>query len=229
MPGLGYRLRRAEAGERKMVAVDAPLPVKQVWRQILSLDKPSPEIAESLWGRMFLGVPLTSVPWVVGGYLVTFGAGFWLRRQRRFARACQECGKAFCPRCQRVLGEVRLCTRCAIIERARAGGVPRGVKNIPAEAPHREPRWLGPALALIPGMEGMYRGRTLWGFLLLAATCVVVSPLLAGVLTPVTYLTGSPMPYTIPASFMILFCLYLLASATYTGNRRRRPGNVRWH
>lgn len=228
MPSLGRRLQRAEAEERKMVAMDAPLPVKKMWRRVLFLDSPSPEMAEFLWGGRFLGVPLAMLPWVAGGYLVAFGVCFYLRKQRRFARGCQECGKAFCPRCQRVLGEVRLCTRCAIIERTRTGAVPRGIKNIPAEAPHREPRWLGPTLALIPGMEGMYRGRTLWGFFLLATTCVVVSSLLGQVLTPATYLAGNPMPYTIAASLVMLFCLYLLAAATYTGRRGGRPGNVQW-
>jgi len=229
MPSLGDRLQQAGAEERKVVAVDAPLPVEQVWRQLLFLDSPSPEMAEFLWGERFLGVPLATLPWVVGGYLLAFGVAFWLRKQRRFARACQECGKAFCPRCQRVLGEVRLCTRCAIIERARAGDSTRGVKNLPTEAPYREPRWVGPALALIPGMEGMYRGRTVWGFLLLATTLVVVSPLLRQVLTPGTYLIGNPLPYTVPASLFMLICLYLLAAATYTRSRRRRLGNVRWH
>lgn len=229
MPSLGDRLEQAQAEERKTVAIDAPLPAKQVWRQVLFLDRPSPELAEFLWGGRFLGVSLSTLPWVIGGYLLAFGGSFWLRKQRRFARACQECGRAFCPRCQRVLGEMRLCTRCAIIERARTGGVPRGVKNIPAESPHREPRWLAPTLSLIPGMEGMYRGRTLWGFFLLATTCVVVSPLLGRVLTPATYLTRYAMPYTIPASLAILFCLYLLAAATYTGSHRRRSENVRWH
>jgi hypothetical protein len=75
----------------------------------------------------------------------------------------------------------------------------------------------------------MYRGRTVWGFLLLATTLVVVSPLLRQVLTPGTYLTGNPLPYTVPASLFMLICLYLLAAATYTRSRRRRPGNVRWH
>lgn len=226
MPSLGYRLRQAEADERKFVVVDAPLPAVQLWRQVLFLDSPSPEMAEGLWGGRFLGVPLATLPWIVGGYLLAFGVVFWLRKQRRYARACQECGRAFCPRCQRVLGELRLCTRCAIIERARAGGLPRGVKNIPAEAPHREPKWLGPALALIPGMEGMYRGRTLWGVLLLLATVMVVSPLLGRVLIPATYLNGSPLPYIVPASLVILFCLYLLAAVTYTGSRGRRPRRV---
>ncbi|MFQ5803082.1 MAG: hypothetical protein ACE5JQ_09335 [Candidatus Methylomirabilales bacterium] len=229
MPSLGDRLQQAEAEDRKLVAVDAPLPAGQAWRQLLYLDTPSPEMAEFLWGERFLGVPLATLPWVVGGYLLAFGVTFWLRKQRRFARACQECGKAFCPRCQRVLGEVRLCTRCAIIQRARTGDSTRALKNIPNEAPYREPRWLGPALALIPGMERMYRGRTVWGFLLLATTLVVVSPLLGQLLTPATYLTGHPLPYTVPASLFILICLYLLAAATYNGSRRTRPGNVRWH
>ncbi|MFQ5988512.1 MAG: hypothetical protein ACE5K9_01235 [Candidatus Methylomirabilales bacterium] len=226
MPSLGERLQQAQAEGRKMVAIDAPLSVKQVWRKVLFLDSPASKMADFLWGRRFLGVWLSMLPWVGGGYLFAFGMIFWLRKQRRFARACQECGKSFCPRCQRVLGELRLCTRCAIIERARAGGVPRGVKNIPAELPYREPRWLGPTLALIPGMEGMYRGKTLWGFLLLLATVVVVSPMLGQVLAPAAYLTGDPLPYTVPASLLILFCLYLLAAATYTGNRRKRSRNV---
>ena len=229
MPSLRYRLQRAEAQEGKMVAIDAPLPVEQVRRRVLFLDSPSPEMAEFLWGRRFLGVPLVTLPWVAGGYLLVFAVSLWLRKHRRFARACQECGKAFCPRCQRVLGEVRLCTRCAIIERARTGGVPRGVKNIATEPPHREPRWIRPTLSLIPGMGGMYRGKTLWGFFLLATTCVVVSPLLGRFLSPTSYLAESPMPYSIPVSLVMLFCLYLLAAATDTGDRHRRSGNVRWH
>ncbi len=228
MPSLGYRLQQAEADGRKSVAIDAPLSLKQIWRKVLFLDSPPAKMADFLWGGRFLGVSLSMLPWVATGYLLAFGMIFYLRKQRRFARACQECGKSFCPRCQRVLGEVRLCTRCAIIERARAGGLPRGVKNIPAELPYREPRWLGPTLALIPGMEGMYRGKTLWGFLLLLATVVVISPMLGYVLAPAAYLTGDPLPYTVPASLLILLCLYLLAAATYTGNRRNRSRNVRW-
>ena len=229
MPSLRYRLHRDEADKKRMVAVDAPLPVDQVRRRVLSLESPSPEMAEFLWGRRFLGVPLSGLPWVAGGYLLAFGVSLRLRKHRRFARACRECKKAFCARCQRVLGEVRLCTRCAIMERARTGEMPRGVKNITAEAPHREPRWIRPTLSLIPGLEGMYRGRTLWGFFLLVTTCIVVSPLLARFLTPTSYLTENGMPYTLPASLVILVCLYLLAAATDSRTRHRRQGSLRWH
>ncbi|MFQ5846819.1 MAG: tetratricopeptide repeat protein [Candidatus Methylomirabilales bacterium] len=228
MPSLQDRMQRATADGRKQVLVDAPVPATQLWRQTLSFDSSSPEMAEILWGGRYFRVPLAGLPWVVGLYIVAFGGIFWLRKRRRFARACQECGKVFCPRCQRLLGEVRLCSRCAIIERARAGEVPPTIRSVPGEEGRREPRWIGLALKLVPGLEGLYRGRTLWGFLLLTATLFVVSPLLGVFLASGTYLPGPSLPYHGPVSILLLLCLYMLATLTYTGNHRRRPKERRW-
>ena len=227
-PILEYRMRQAAAEGRKRVLVDAPLPATELWRQILLLDAPSPEMAETLWAGRFLGVSLGSLRWMVGGYLLVFGAIFWLRKRRRFARACQDCGKVFCPRCQRLLGEVRLCSRCAILERAQMGEVSPTIKNIPVEEVHREPRWLGLVLALVPGIEGLYRGRTLRGFLLLSATLFVVSPFLGTLLAPAIYLPGASLPYTVPASILLLLSLYLVATLTSTGSRRVRLKERQW-
>ncbi|MFQ5656533.1 MAG: tetratricopeptide repeat protein [Candidatus Methylomirabilales bacterium] len=227
-PVLGSRLHQAAADGRKRVIVDAPLPQIKLWRQILFVDSPSSNVAEVLWGRRFLGVSLVSLPWVVGGYIAAFVGILLFRKRRRFARACQECGRVFCPRCQRLLGEVRLCTRCAIIERAREGTLPPGVKAIPPEELQGEPRWLGLALSLIPGGEGLYRGRTVWGFLLLFVTLIVASPLLGRLLAPATYLPGGALPYHVALSIVLLFCLYLLTALTYTGSGTGRPREGRW-
>jgi hypothetical protein len=228
-PTLEARMGQAIADGRKRVIVDAPLPVTNLWRRMPSLDAPSQEMAEVLWSGRFLGISLATLPWAVGGYLVAFAGIFWLRRRRRFARACQECGKVFCARCQRLLGEVRLCTRCAVIERVRAGEMPRTMKTIPVEEARREPRWLGLVLALLPGIEGLYRGRFLWGFVLLTATLVAVSSLLGAHLAPATYLPGTSLPYRVTASILFLVGLYLLTAFTHTGNRGRGAKGGRWH
>ncbi|MFQ5532595.1 MAG: tetratricopeptide repeat protein [Candidatus Methylomirabilales bacterium] len=225
-PALGSRLNQAAAEGRKRVIVDAPLPDIKLWRQILFVDSPSSNVAEVLWGGRFLGVSLAILPWVVAGYVGAFLGFLWFRRRRRFARACQECGKVFCPRCQRLLGEVRLCTRCGIIQRAREGTLPPGVKALPPEELRREPRLLGLALSLIPGGEGLYRGRTLWGFLLLVVTLVVASPLLGKLIAPATYLPGGSLPYHVFVSILLLFCLYLVTTLTHSWSGRPREG--RW-
>lgn len=228
IPMLGSRLQQAAADGRNRVIVDAPLPGTQLWRQIPFVGSPSPEVAESLWGRRFLGVSLARLPWVVGGYILAFGGMVWFRKRRRFARTCQECGRVFCARCQRVLGEVRLCTRCGIIEKAREGGLPPGVKSVPPDEAQKEPRWIGLALSLIPGGEGLYRGRTLWGFVLLTVTLVVASPLLGKVLAPATYLPGGSLPYHVATSILLVFCLYLLTAVAHTGSGRGQRKERRW-
>jgi len=227
LPSLQSRIRRAGADGKKRVIVDAPLPVTDLWRRILVLDAPSPEMVEMLWGGRFLRVPLSQVPWAVGGYLVTFVGIVWLRKRRRFARACQECGRVFCPRCQRLLGEVRLCTRCAIIQRAREGEMPRTIKSLPLEETKGPSRLLEVGLALIPGVEGLYRGRTLKGFLLLTGTVLAVSPLLGQLLAPATYLPGVSLPYQGSLSILLLLCVYLFSAFTYS-HRRSRWGGGPW-
>ena len=226
-PALGSRLNQAAVEGRKRVIVDAPLPAIKLWRQILFIDSPSRKVAEVLWGGRFLGVSLAFLPSVVAGYLGAFVGVLWFRRRRRFARACQDCGKVFCPRCQRLLGEVRLCTRCAIIQRAREGTLPAGVKALPPEELRREPRLLGWALSLIPGGEGLYRGRTWWGFLLLVVTLVIASPLLGRLIAPATHLPGGSLPYQVSVSILLLFCLYLVTALTHAWSGRSRGGQWR--
>lgn len=227
-PKLEARMKQAVDDGRKRVIVDAPLPVTALWRQMFLLDSPSRKVAEVLWSGRFLGISFVYLPWAVGWYLVAFTGIFWLGKRRRFARACQECGKVFCPRCQRLLGEVRLCTRCAIIERIRAGEMPRTIKTMPLEEARREPKWLGWVLTLIPGIEGLYRGRILWGLLLLAVALFALSPVLGGHLAPATYLPGASLPYHLSISVLLLVCLYLLTALTYARSRRRRVKEGRW-
>jgi tetratricopeptide (TPR) repeat protein len=226
MPSLQSRIRRAGAEGRKRVILDAPFPVTDLWHRILVFDAPSSEMAEVLWGRKFLRIPLSQLPWAVGGYLVTFVGILWLRKQRRFARACQECGRVFCPRCQRLLGEVRFCTRCAIIQRSRAGEMPRTIKTLPLEEVKRPSKLLEVGLALIPGVEGIYRGRTFKGFVLLTATVLAVSPLLGQLLAPATYLPGTSLPYHGSLSVLLLLCVYLFSAFTY--NRGRSRWSASW-
>ncbi|KRT71282.1 MAG: hypothetical protein XU15_C0001G0033 [candidate division NC10 bacterium CSP1-5] len=227
LPSLQSRIRRAGAEGRKRVILDAPLPVTDLWHRILVFDAPSPEMVEMLWGGRFLRVSLSQLPWAVGGYLVTFVGILWLRKRRRFARACQECGRVFCPRCQRLLGEVRFCTRCAIIQRSRAGEMPRMIKSLPFEEMKRPSKLLEVALALIPGVEGLYRGRTFKGFVLLTATVLAVSPLLGQLLAPATYLPGISLPYHGSLSILVLLSVYLVSAFTFSRGRSRWGGG-RW-
>lgn len=227
-PSLKARMQQAVADGRKRVLLDAPLPARELWQQVILLGSPSPETAEVLWGRRFLGVSLAHLPWVVGGYLVVFVGFTWFRGRRRFARACHHCGKVFCPRCQRLLGEVRLCTRCAIIERARAGEVLPVIKVIPADEGREEPRWHGWMLALIPGAGALYRGRTLWGFLVLMATLFTLTPLVAGHFSPETYFPGASLPYHRALSVLILVCMYASTALTYGRGRHGAVREGRW-
>jgi tetratricopeptide (TPR) repeat protein len=226
LPSLQSRTRQAGAEGRKRVLLDAPLPVTDLWHRILAFDAPSPEMAEVLWGGRFLRISLSQLPWAVGGYLVIFVAVVWLRKHRRFARACQECSRVFCPRCQRLLGEVRFCTRCAIIQRSRAGEMPRTIKTLPLEEVKQPSRLLEVGLALIPGVEGIYRGRTLKGFVLLTTTVLAVSPLLGQLLAPATYLPGTSLPYHGSLSVLLLLCVYLFSAFTY--NRGRSRWSASW-
>lgn len=228
MPSLESRMRQVTADGRKRVLIDAPLPVTDVWRQILLFDSASPSMAENLWAGRFLGVPLATLPWMVGGYIFAFVGVLWLRKRRRFARACQQCGRAFCSRCQRLLGEVRFCTRCAILERARMGEAPPSIKNLSTEEIHREPRWIGMALALVPGTKGLYGGKTLRGFLILAVALLIVSSVFGEFLAPGMYLPGASLPYHLPAGIVLLFCLYLLSTLIHTESRPRRRKERRW-
>ena len=109
------------------------------------------------------------------------------------------------------------------------GEVPPTIKNIPVEEVQREPRWIGLVLVLAPGVEGLYRGRTLRGFLLLSAALFVVSPFLGTLLAPAMYLPEASLPYTVPASILVLLCLYLLAALTHTGRRRVNLKERPWH
>jgi len=229
MPELQVRLQQASAEGRKRVLVEAPLPHTLLWARMVGFDPPSSDMADALWGGRFLGVSLAGVPWVVGGYLVAFGALIGVRKRRRFARACQECGKSFCPRCQRLLGEIRYCTRCAIIQRSRTGEVPPTIKSIPTEEVKDEPRWVGIAFTLIPGGEEFYRGKTFRGLVLVAAAILAVSPLLGRALEPAIHLYGTALPYQGSASVAILLLLYLVTAAMlYIRSRRGRPRERRW-
>jgi tetratricopeptide (TPR) repeat protein len=221
LPSLQSRIRLAGAERRKRIIVDAPIPTTDLWHQILAFDAPSPEMVEMLWGGRFLRAPLSQLPWAVGWYLVTFVGILWVRKRRRFARACQECGRVFCPRCQRLLGEIRFCTRCAIIRRAREGDMPRTIKNLPLEEAKRSSTLLEVGLALIPGVEGLYRGRTLHGFLLLIGTVLAVSPLLGQLLAPATYLPGASLPYQGSLSILLLLGVYLFSALTHSRRRLR--------
>jgi hypothetical protein len=155
---------------------------------------------------------------------VAFVGVLVLRKQRTFARACQECGRVFCSRCQRLLGEIRFCTRCAIIQRSRAGEMPRTIKTLPLEEVRPPSKLLEVGLALIPGVEGIYRGRTFKGFALLAATVLAVSPLLGQLLAPATYLPGNSLPYHGSLSILLLLSVYLCSAFTYNRGRSRWGG-----
>jgi hypothetical protein len=99
---------------------------------------------------------------------------------------------------------------------------------MPVEEVRGEPKWFALVLALIPGVEGLYRGRIVWGFLLLTGTLFAVSPLIGARLAPATYLPGASLPYQVSAIFLLLVCLYLLTALTYTGSRRARAKEGRW-
>lgn len=96
------------------------------------------------------------------------------------------------------------------------------------EEAHRESRGLGIALTLIPGVEGLYRGRTVSGILLILMTLLAISPFLGTRIAPAVYLPVASLPYYLPGSVLVLLCLYFLAVLTYTGTRRGRSREAGW-
>lgn len=106
--------------------------------------------------------------------------------------------------------------------------MPRTIRMIPGEETRREPKWVGWALRLVPGIEGLYRGRILWGFLLLTATLFAVSPILGAFLAPATYLPGASLPYQAVASVLLLVCLYLVNAMIDSEGHRSRAKGVPW-
>lgn len=106
--------------------------------------------------------------------------------------------------------------------------MPRSIRTILGEETRGEPKWVGWALRLVPGIEGLYRGRILWGFLLLTASLFAVSPILGAFLAPVTYLPGASLPYQASASVLLLVCLYLVSAMIDSGSHRNRAKGARW-
>ncbi|MGH7425014.1 MAG: hypothetical protein ACREJP_02460, partial [Candidatus Methylomirabilales bacterium] len=101
---------------------------------------------------------------------------------------------------------------------------PRMIKSLPFEEVKRPSKLLEVGLALIPGVEGLYRGRTFKGFVLLTATVLAVSPLLGHLLAPATYLPGMSLPYHGSLSILVLLSVYLFSAFTYGRGRSRWRG-----
>lgn len=229
MPHLKERLRRAVTEGGGRILPDAPLPAREMWRRLVFHDALSSQMAELLWAGRFLGVPLTWVPWLAGGYLAIFLGATQFRQRRRHARACARCGKIFCGLCQRLLGETRFCSRCALLERARGEGPPSRPEGLPLEGEaEKAPRWFDRLLIFVPGVGGVWRGRTLSGSLLLGLSLIIASPLLGRLLDSDMRLPGKSLPYEGPASLVLLGLLYLLTSCLSLLHRRRRAGGERW-
>jgi hypothetical protein len=104
--------------------------------------------------------------------------------------------------------------------------MPRTIKTLPLEEVKQPSRLLEVGLALIPGVEGIYRGRTLKGFVLLTTTVLAVSPLLGQLLAPATYLPGTSLPYHGSLSVLLLLSVYLFSAFTY--NRGRSRWSASW-
>lgn len=138
------------------------------------------EVAEGFWGGPLRGIGLAWLP----GTAAVLLALLWVHaglRGGRVARPCQECGTAFCARCQTDLKERSYCPPCTPVYRSREG-VPAVVKLARfreadgwSRSEAQRAGWWG---TVLPGGAWWYRG----GFLGLPICLGVLWILLEGAL-----------------------------------------------
>jgi tetratricopeptide (TPR) repeat protein len=143
--------------------------------------------------------PLRGLPVAAAGILLAFwGMARWGARLAQ-ARACQQCGKVFCPRCQATMPAGPLCASCAAVVHLREGiGASLKIqRRWEVEQFQERRRRTVSILALFPGAGHLYLGRTLGGLLLLLPALFLLSQIVVG------HLFWRPLPLPPEMSWLL--------------------------
>ncbi len=139
-------------------------------------------LAAAIGARTVGRFPLLALPVAAGVILLAFwGMARWGARLAQ-ARACQQCGKVFCPRCQASVPAGALCAACAAVVHLRQGiGASLKIqRRWEVEQFQERRRRTVSILAPFPGLGHLYLGRTVGGLLLLLPTLFLLSQLVVG-------------------------------------------------
>ncbi len=179
------------------VVVDEPVPWDDLVAGLAFRTGEVKAVAEGLWGMPLRGVRLRQLPVVALALLVLFWFYGTLRGRSSPVRRCQQCGEAFCRRCQPHPKEKDYCSPCAAAFRPREGvaAFVRARRMRAGEDWARRERIRVRLLGnLVPGGRDLYRGHLIRGLLLcLPAVWLLLEGLLLDVLTP-TFRFAVPLP-----------------------------------
>jgi hypothetical protein len=181
-------------------------------------------VAEGFWGSPLRGVSLALLPYAAGILLVLFWTHVMLRGRTPPVRRCQQCGTAFCGRCQTRPKEKEYCGPCAAVFRQREGvaAFVRGLRIREGEQwVRREHARAGILGSVVPGGGDLYGGRVALGLLLcLPAVWLLAEGFVLEHLIPsLRFASPLPGPIRYPVALLLLLALYL-----YSAHRSwRRP------
>ena len=181
-------------------------------------------VAEGFWGSPLRGVSLALLPYAAGILLILFWTHVMLRGRTPPVRRCQQCGTAFCGRCQTRPKEKEYCGPCAAVFRQREGvaAFVRGLRIREGEQwVRREHARAGILGSVVPGGGDLYGGRVALGLLLcLPAVWLLAEGFVLEHLIPsLRFASPLPGPIRYPVAILLLLALYL-----YSAHRSwRRP------
>jgi tetratricopeptide (TPR) repeat protein len=171
-------------------------------------------VAEGLWGGPLRGVPLARLPYAAVVSLILFWGHAILRGRIPPVRRCQQCGTAFCGKCQSNPQEKDYCGPCAAVFRQREG-VTAFVKvrriRLGEEWSRQERARITVLGSVLPGGSDLYKGRGIRGLLLcVAAIWLLVEGLVLDLLTP-SFRFPWPLPGPVRRTAVLLMLLALYA------------------
>lgn len=211
------------------VVVDEPVPWDDLVAGLAFRTGEVKAVAEGLWGMPLRGVRLRQLPVVALALLVLFWFSGTLHGPSSPVRRCQQCGEAFCRRCQPNPKEKDYCSPCAAAFRPREGvaAFVRARRMRAGEDWTRRERIRVRLLGnLVPGGSDLYRGHLIRGLLLcLPAIWLLLEGLLLDALTP-TFRFAVPLPGQVRWAGVLVLLAVLYAWSVWW-HRSRPAGQPR--
>jgi len=201
-----YTRRSALIG--KTIVVDASLPVKALWAEVLNVTPREEKEAGLLLEQLLNGVPIRLILWFMIAILILLAVLSMVRSQKAFG--CQTCDRIVCKKCQRSLFEYSVCYRCwmNLKQIKRRGEVSQAEEQLIKK---RQIAFI--MTLLLPGSGHFYIGRSYHGLIFsgLVAFSLFVWWLGVGltyplsVIVPTSSLVGTSMTLIV-----LISCYYLI-------------------
>jgi len=157
--------------------VDDVFSTNKIWRRMLSAKvsdghERDRSLLGEFAGRREVVTSLTSSPFYPTLLVLTLiAAGYYLRRRKTCAVSCIKCGRPYCRKCQRGVGEDRYCSQCAHIFLVK-DGISEAARlhkfNEIQSFNATTARWMFWSALLFPGFEQMLGEKAIRGFAVLA-------------------------------------------------------------